>query len=182
VLASCTSLHVPAKPPVFERAELRERAAEGLLLRARPIGERERSLELFDDDLPALGIAPMWVVIENGRPAAVDLRRAGWSLEVDGRRETALSSETLLDRFYANRKIRVYSLKADADARRALESLLFRPALLPPAGSASGFLFFKIDPTVRTTWARRGRLALRGVDLGEGRSLEVVVPLAHAAP
>ena len=159
----CTSLRAPVAPPVFAPAEVVSAEVEGFALKARPVAERDLSLELFDEDLPALGIAAVWVEIGNRRDSPADLRRARWAVEIAGRRSDALSTDAVLKRFYRARKIRMYTTKTDADARRAIESLRLRVEVLPAGGSASGFLYCAADPALGSGWARRAALAVRGV-------------------
>jgi hypothetical protein len=78
LLAGCAGLHIDSRPPRIRPSEV---AQHGLHLRAAALRDRELNWEIFDEDLPALGITAVWVELENrrnapGRPAPMRMAPA----------------------------------------------------------------------------------------------------------
>src|SRR5262245_57714412 len=119
LLASCTTLKVPVRLPKVSGPTL-QASREGVLVGAHPIEGRENYWELFDDDLPQIGIAALWVRIENSRAEAIDLADLNWTLEARGESFSNLSTDQVLDRYYDRRGIRFYSVNSDRKAREDL--------------------------------------------------------------
>lgn len=175
-LAGCVGLHVDSRPPRIQPSEV---ARHGLYLRAAALRDRELNWEIFDENLPALGITAVWVELENRRNAPADLSRCEWRLRVAGRERRALSAREVMGAYYEGRRIRMYSAKGDADARARLEKLILERTVLAPGARLSGYLFFRIGGR-----AGAGPAFLRahnvGLDARTGVDLEL--PLAYANP
>ncbi|PYV18537.1 MAG: hypothetical protein DMG07_03735 [Acidobacteria bacterium] len=179
LLPGCTTLRVPARIPDFPAGELVRTSVEQVALEAFPVEGREANWELFDDYLPEIGIAAVWVSVRNDRGAAVDLTGLRWELKLGSKVAASLGRDEVLKRFYKGRKVRMYSLAADRSARDALERVLFRPGKLAPGARASGFVFLKLDPGQISSWARNGVLVGRGARLQDGRQIELRAPLGE---
>jgi hypothetical protein len=177
----CSSLRVPAQVPAFPEAELQRTGTGPVELEARAVDARALNWELFDDHLPELGLAPVWVRVRNRGAERLDLGRASWRLELGGRRFSALGRDAILGRFYKRKKIRMYTLQAHAAARTSLDRLLIAAGPLAPGTSASGFVFLGIDPRAAGTWVG-GTLVLHGVRLGSRRAPDLTLVLGHAQP
>jgi len=176
LLAGCAGLHVDSRPPRIRPSEV---AQHGLHLRAAALRDRELNWEIFDEDLPALGITAVWVELENRRNAPADLRRCEWRLRVAGRERRALSAREVMGAYYKGRRIRMYSAKGDADARARLEPLILERTVLAPGARLSGYLFFRIAGR-----AGAGPAFLRGrnVRLDARTGVDLELPLAYANP
>lgn len=174
LLAACAGLHVDSRPPRIRPFEV---ARDGLHLRAAALRGRELNWQIFDEDLPALGITAVWVELENRRDSPADLRRCEWRLRVAGRERRALSAREVMGAYYEGRRIRMYSRKGDADARARLEKLILERTVLAPGARRSGYLFFR---TGGRPGAGPAVLRARNVrlDARAGVTLELLLPYA----
>jgi hypothetical protein len=178
---ACTTLRIPARAPEFAAAELVRATVEDVTLEARAIQGTAANHDLFDDDLPEIGIGAVWVSIRNARTDPIDLGSVQWAVALGDRQNLALRRDDLLKRFYKGRKIRMYSMRAHEDAQAALDRALFRATTVAPGGTAAGFVFFKTEPARAASWARGGTLVVRGMGVGEGRRIDIPVRLAEGA-
>jgi hypothetical protein len=179
---ACITLRVPARAPEFAAADLVRATVEDVTLEARAIQGTAANHDLFDDDLPEIGIGAVWVSIRNARSAPIDLGSVQWALTMRDRQYAALRRDDLLKRFYKGRKIRLYSTRTHGDAQAALDRALFRATTIAPGSTAAGFVFLKTEPTRTPSWARGATLVARGVGVGDGRRIDVQVTLAEGVP
>jgi hypothetical protein len=180
--AGCSRLHLPPNPPQFSLSEGRELARDGIDLRATPVQGRELNWEVFDENMPALGIAPVWVEVKNNRSVPLDLPESRWRLRVDGKSFKTMSSREVLERYYAGRRTRMYSTGTEAAARTDLERLTLTGDTVAPTIKHEGFLFFRIDPRLSADWAQRAVLVARGVRLDRHTTIDIELPLQYANP
>jgi hypothetical protein len=176
----CSTLHVPAVRPSFSMRESVQAETDGITLRASPIVGKESYNELFDDDLPQVGIIAVWVALENHskQPVAVDPKR--WYMLAASRRCPVMPSNEMMDRYYRERGIRLYIVQADERARDRLQKLSLQRGELAPGTSAEGFVFFRTDGSAPPSWNRDARLMAKGIKLGGKRKLDMELPLyAH---
>lgn len=174
LLAGCAGLHVDSRPPRIQASEV---VRHGLHLRAAALRDRELNWEVFDENLPALGITAVWVELENRRSAPADLRRCEWRLRVAGREQRALSAREVMGAYYEGRRIRMYSPKGDTEVRARLEELILAGTVLAPGARRSGYLFFRVG---RRAGAGPAALRVRNVrlDARTGIDLELLLPYA----
>ena len=162
---SCASLKVPVDLPAVSRPALRA-SRDGVTLGAHPIEGRESYWELFDDELPAIGIAAVWVRIENSRAEPIDLSDLRWTLQAGNETYSALNIDQVLERYYERRGIRFYSQNSDRKAREDLERVTLKGGLLAPSAVSQGFVFLDVDHSSGHGWWSRGaRLYARGIRL-----------------
>lgn len=180
--AGCSSLRVPLTPPQFVPSEGGELTRDGIDLRATAIQGRELNWEIFDENLPALGVAPVWVEVKNNRSLPVALQRSQWRLRIDDRNFKTMSSREVMDSYYAGRRIRMYSTRAEAKAQTDLERLMFTPGTIAPVLKSEGFLFFRIDPRLSPGWAQSAVLISHGVRLDRHTTIDFELPLKYANP
>ena len=143
-LASCTTLKVPVRMPKVSGPTF-QASRDGVTLGAHPIEGRENYWDLFDDELPKIGIAAVWVRIENSRAEPIDLSDLTWTLEAGTERFSALSIDQVLERFYDRRDVRFYSLNSDRKAREDLEKVMLKSGPLAPSAVSQGFVFLDVD-------------------------------------
>jgi hypothetical protein len=180
--ASCASLRVPSADPVFEPSAWVSAEREGFELRAVPLEGRNRYWELFDENLPALGIVALWVEVRNGRPLPVSVSDAPWRLRVTGGERRALDAAQVLKRYHAQAGTRLYSPAAESETREKLRRLLLAPGDLAAGQSRAGFLFFAADPGKGAHWDRTATLIAPPIRCA-GRGTETIeLPLAYANP
>jgi hypothetical protein len=166
-LASCASLKIPVDAPTVSRPTFRA-SREGVTIGAHAIEGRESYWVLFDDELPLIGIAALWVRIENSRAGPIDLSDLTWTLQTGSETFSGLSVEQVLERYYERRGVRFYSLNSDRKTREDLERVTLKGGLLPPSGVCQGFVFLEVDHLSGHGWSGGARLFARGIRL-EGR-------------
>jgi hypothetical protein len=166
-LASCASIKIPVDAPKVSRPTF-QASREGVTLGAHAIEGRESYWELFDDELPLIGIAALWVRIENSRAGPIDLSDLTWTLQTGSETFSALSVDQVLERYYERRGVRFYSLNSDRKTREDLERVTLKGGLLPPSGVCQGFVFLEVDDSSGHGWSGGARLFARGIRL-EGR-------------
>jgi hypothetical protein len=155
---------------------------EGVIIGAHPIEGRENYWDLFDDELPQIGIAALWVRIENSRSEPVDLSDLSWTLEARGESFSNLSTDQVLDRYYDRRGIRFYSVNSDRKAREDLEKVMLKTGRLLPAAISQGFVFLDIDPAAGNEWSHGAKLFVRGIRLENRQKLEFELSPVDAHP
>jgi hypothetical protein len=122
------------------------------------------------------------VEVKNNRSLPVDLQKSRWRLRIDDRNFKTMSSREVLDRYYAGRRIRMYSTGAEATAKTDLERLMFTGDAIAPALKREGFLFFQIDPRLSAGWAQSAILIAHGVRLDRHTTIDIELPLKYANP
>jgi hypothetical protein len=182
LLASCSSLQVPLQPPTFKEREYVRGGNSGLNLAVKPIEGIKAYWELFDDNLPEIGIAAVWVTAKNTSGQTIDLTRSKWTVHIGDRKMARLENAAVLNRYYKGRQIRMYTVEADQRARRDLERMTFHPGRLQPAMGAEGLIFFRIDPSPAAQWTRGAILQINHVRIDNGKWIELNLPLTYASP
>jgi len=173
-------MHVPLQAPSFTREQMVKADIGSITVSARAITGPNANWELFDDDLPHLGIAAVWISLWNGSTSEVNLSGLKWRLSVGSRRYNALEPEEVLKRYYKGKQIRLYGLNAHQQATRELQEVSFQQGRLPPSKASKGFLFFRIDPKMAGRWSRESSLIAEGLP-AEGSTEGVLrLPLEHA--
>jgi hypothetical protein len=150
-------------------------------LEARPVVGGEEYWDLFDDHLPEVGIAAVWINLRNGRGEEI-VPGARWSLRLADRRYRDMDSEALFPRYYARRGIRMYSINTDRRARSRFEELRFQPGGLAPSAERAGLLFFPIDPARASDWHSAATLLSPEIRTSEKKPLVLELPLRYAGP
>ncbi len=176
-LANCATLHVPHSIPELERSECYSILSDGISIQVKPIVGLESYWDLFDDNLPEIGIAAVWISIHNSRGDAIQVEPRRWHLFLGARRHSLLSPEQVLDRYYEGRKIRMYSVHADRRARQLLDRIGLQRQMLPPAGIAEGLVFMRVESRAGARWNQDARLVVRGVIGTGGSRKEIEIPL-----
>jgi hypothetical protein len=179
---SCAGLRLPSAAPEFDPASWPASERNGLTVRALPIEGREQYWDLFDENLPSLGIAAVWIEVRNNGPTSVDLGLSRWKLNVHGQGLSALAASQFLDAYYRGRRVRMYSSAADVRARADLARVMLSAGGLRPGGREEGFLFFRIGPDSESDWSRAATLTASAVRLDSRTAILIELPLAHAAP
>jgi hypothetical protein len=180
VLNGCSTLRVPsgyadAGTPGGARATV-----EGVTLSVKPIVGREAYWELFDEDLPRLGLAAAWVTIQSSTGEAITIRPERWSLRSGGRRYPALRPGAVMDRYHHGSRARLYPLQADRDARARLERICLQPGPVIAGAERGGFVFFSVDSASADSWSREATLTAHYTAIGKKRKVAIEVPLyAH---
>jgi hypothetical protein len=176
----CSTLHVPATVPGFSVTGSFHAEADAITIRARPIVGKESYSELFDDDLPQFSIIAVWATLENHSQKTVAVDPKQWYLLAAGRRCPVLPVNKMVDRYYHERGIRFYTVRADERTRERLQRLSLPGGELAPGSSAEGFVFFRIDGSAPPSWDHDAVLMARGIKLGGERKLDMQLPLyAH---
>jgi hypothetical protein len=180
---SCSSLQVPMKIPSFEQADMLRAGNYGLELAVKPIEGVHSYWQLFDDNLPEIGIAAAWVALKNSGSGTIDLKRAKWSIDVGGGRTFGrLDNAQVLDMYYKRRHIRMYSVYTDRKAQQNLERISLRTRMLKPSTEVTGLVFFSTDPASAPDWTRRAVLQIRNIRVTGKKPFELTLPLAYAHP
>lgn len=182
LLTSCSSMHVPLKPLSFKADEFLRASNSGLNLSVKPIESIHAYWELFDDNLPEIGIAAVWVVVGNTSDATIDLTHSQWFVQLGERKYVRMENAALFSRYYRGRNVRMYTVNADKRARLDLERMTLHPGRLRQAMQADGFVFFGIDPSRAPQWTRGARLQIRGIRIENGKRIKLNLPLAYASP
>jgi hypothetical protein len=181
-LASCSSLQVPLQPPVFKDDEYIRARNSSLDLAVRPIEGLHAYWQLFDDNLPKIGIAAAWIVAKNTSHGTIDLTHSKWSVHIGGRKYPRMENAAVLSRYYKGQHIRIYTLEADGRARQDLEKITLHAGRLQPAMSAEGLAFFRIEPSPAAEWTRGAVLRISDIRIDDDRWIDLNLPLAYASP
>jgi hypothetical protein len=182
LIVSCTTMRVPLRAPSYPEQEMLHRSQEGIDLAVRPIEHEDEYWQLFDDNLPSIGIVALWLEARNQRDTAIELPLANWSLRIGGRSYPAISVDELFKRYYDGYRVRMYSIKADRSARRDMARVAFQPGRIEPSMKREGFLFFRINPEVGAAWNREASLLLHDVLPGSRSKTTIEIALSHANP
>lgn len=179
---SCASLRVPSSIPEFEPSAWVSVEREGLHLRAVPLEGRDRYWEIFDENLPSLGIVALWVEIRNGRQTPVILADDRWRLRTPAGKSGSLDAGQVMERYYSQAGTRIYSTAAAADAQAKLDHLRLAPGDVAAGRSIAGFLFFAVDPSEEAQWSRNATLIAPPIRCAGCRAATIELPLAYATP
>lgn len=179
---ACSSLRILDKNPAFPPATILRAEQSGVILEARLIDGTTLNYEIFDDDLPRAGIAPVWVKLHNATAGRLDLTRIRWDLRVGNHASRALNASAVLERFYEARKIRMYSEETHREALKGLEQIRFSPRRLNSSEQIEGFVFFKINPALARTWTQSSSLTVRGIHNPDGSKIRLELILHNANP
>lgn len=179
---SCSSLRILERNPAFPPATILRAEQHGVILEARPINGTTLNYDIFDDDLPRAGIAPVWVKLHNATTQRLDLARIRWDLRVGYHASRELNASAVLKRFYEGRKIRMYSEETHREALKDLEQIRFSPRRLNSSEQIEGFVFFKIDPQLSGIWMQRSSLVVRGIQNSDGSEIRLELLIHNANP
>lgn len=182
VTQACATLEVPVTPPQFQAADFFSAGRDGIEIRAKPIEGIDSYLELFDDNLPEIGIAAVWVIVRNVRAEEISLENARWNLRVGGDGASDLGVSQIFEAYYKRRGIRFYSQYMDERERADLQNLIFKGGRIPPSREQSGFVFFRIEPVLNAEWACTAVLGLRDIRISDHQKADLEVSLSYANP
>lgn len=182
LLSACATLEISVKPPTFEPQEYLRSTCKGLELRAIAVEGVDRYWELFDDYLPEIGIAAVWVKILHTGQSSIDLSKSKWGLRFHGQMHPPLSTEQVFRLYYKKRKIRFFQLETDAKARARFEQAsIALPNTLHPGSEQSGLLLFDLVALgPEQDWSRDATLSLQNVRFARDDQADLVLPLNHA--
>lgn len=182
VVTSCATLQAPASPPSFPQQELLRQNREGIDIAVKPVVGEDEYLQLFDENLPQSGIVALWVTVHNTRAAPIELHPTSWCLRVAGQSFPAMSISELFKRFYEANHVRMYSLETDRTARLNMDRLALQQGQIPPSVKREGFTFFRIDPSLISSWNSRASLWARDIRLNPHAVIALEIALSHARP
>lgn len=178
----CATLRVPVKVPVVAPAEMLRTDRSGLTLEVKPIQGVNEYWDLFNDNLPEIGIAAAWVKLSNSGSETLDLSESRWTLKIGERTLARMQTSKVLKEYYKRRHIRMYLVSADAKAQKELDNISFHQGRLRPSGESEGLVFFHIDPSSAPQWARNATLRISGIRPPAGKRFDLRLSLAYATP
>jgi hypothetical protein len=161
--SSCSVLQAPVSPPALHREQQYRISSAGLIIEAAPIRSWEEYWELFDDNLPEIGLLAVWVEVRNSRAQEVDLSTVKWRLMRGPENLSATGINELFSWYYKSRKLRFYSVNADKQSRQAFSKWMLPSSHLQPAQSQKGFLFFRSSSSLGADWNHNAVLVVRGL-------------------
>src|SRR5437867_4046611 len=126
MLGACATLQVPSRTPSFPSEKYVNTSREGVVVRAYAVEHYEDYWQLFEEDLPKIGLGALWVRIDNTREGAISLKDARWTLRKGARSFVSLDAKDVLKRFYSGQGIRMYGVAAHEKARKGLERLILK--------------------------------------------------------
>jgi hypothetical protein len=179
---SCSSLQVPVNFPGFNPAQLSHSSSDGINFAIKPITSRQEYQEIFDDYLPEVGLAAIWIQVRNNRSAEITLASEKWRLQIGERTLKQLDTSAVLKRYYHGRNIRIYTVNADLGARRNLENLMISSGRIASSMEFSGLIFFQVDKTLLQNWNKGAVLINKDIYLDNGKKVKIRLPLAYANP
>ncbi len=179
-LSGCSSLQVPLTPPSFPSQDMASAGSEGVEVHVHAIRSDNEYFELFDDYLPQIGIAAIWVEVENTRPSAITTTPAAWELRIESHVRHPLTIDKVLKRYYARRRIRMVGVNADLEARKNLEQMTFPGGQISGTSRRSGFVFFPIDDKLDPDWAGASARFSCEFVLNTRAKVRLEVALSHA--
>ncbi len=182
LVSACATLHVPSSAPTFKPEDLPRTGDNYMEIRAKVIDGINSYWDLFDEYLPEIGIAALWVLVRNPGPSEISLASAKWELRLGGEISTSIETDDVFKLYYKRRGIRMYSLVADQKARRQLQDLSLGRGQIRPGKEEAGFLFFRIPPSHNPNWARGAVLSLRDLREANGNKTTFALPLIYANP
>jgi hypothetical protein len=180
IVAACATLQVPRAVPSYPNQEILSTRVEEIEMGVRPIRSEAEYLQYFDDNLPAIGIAAIWMEVSNSRTRSVSMQPASWVLRIGDRDFHSMTVSEVFTRYYRQRRIRMYSVRNDREARQDLEKMALGDAPIAPAAQRRGFVFFRIDPQMASDWDHRATLVARDVLLDGGSKTVLRIALFHA--
>ncbi len=154
----------------------------GLTLAVKPIQGVNEYWDLFNDNLPEIGIAAAWVKLSNSGSGTLDLSKSEWTLQIGGRTLARMQTAKVLTEYYKRRHIRMYLVSADVKAQKELENISFHQVRLRPSGEAEGLVFFHIDPAFAPLWARNATLQVTDIRTSAGKRFDLSLSLSYATP
>lgn len=181
-LSNCTTLRISQPPRIPKNDSFHSITVSGLELRALSFSSIGDYWDLFDENLPELGIAAVWVSLANRTQEEKNLANARWELFIGGRRCPVLDTPGIFKRYYKGRGVRLVTERADASARHEFDKILLRSEAIEGGKEANGFLFFKIPPAAASTWSRGAILRLRNIHWPTGSIARMELPLSNAKP
>ena len=182
VFISCATLQAPMRAPTFAREQMRHTVRDGIEISVRPIVGEDEYLDLFDDDLPGIGMVAVWIEIRNARADTIHLRPDAWSLRAGVHSVSPMSVSEVYERYYEGRRMRMYSVQTDSAARTRMEKTLLAEGRVPPSDTRRGFLLFRIDPAAASGWSSGAVLVARDILLDSGTATTMEIALSHANP
>jgi hypothetical protein len=180
--ASCAALQAPISPPPLQPREFLRASREGIDIAAKPIVGDDEYLQLFDDDLPSIGIVALWIQARNTRATAIELHPASWYIRIANRSFPALSVQKVFERYYKGRNVRMYAIRADRAARLNMERVAFHQGRIQPSAEQDGFVFFRIDPSISAGWTHGATLVMQDFQLDMHSKTNLEIALSHANP
>lgn len=182
LLISCASIIVPVRQPVFGPSEFVRASQEGILLEVHPVVGYESYWDLFDADLPAAGIAAVWVRIQNSSNATVDLKKLRWMLRSGGTSTSDIDAHRVIKELESQSHSQMRSLASEKESYRDLVQVMLHAGNLPAAQSREGYVFLKIDRAQASSWNRDSVLTAKGIHLQNRKNIQVEIPLTYAHP
>lgn len=182
VLISCATLQAPMQSPVYTREQMQHAARDGIEIAVRTIEGEDEYLDLFDNDLPGIGMVAVWVEVRNTRPDAIQLKPDLWSMRTGARRVPAMSVAEVYERYYEGRRVRMYAVRTDGAARSRMQQALLAEGRIPPSETRRGFLLFRIDPAAAPGWSGGAVLVARDILPDSGTATTIEISLSHADP
>jgi hypothetical protein len=179
---SCASLRLPASLPSINHASIVETRAADVRLTAVALSHAEQYLELFDDNLPEIGLVATRIIIKNESTQPLIVPRKPWALRIGDRQFDELDAQSLLKSYYEGRQIRMFTVQTDETARLGLLRLLFTPGQIPPHASQDGLAFFKLDAIHLTRWPTGAALISQLLAFADGRKISLELNFSHATP
>ncbi len=168
--------------PTFRPDEMLRADRSGLILAVKPIQGVNEYWDLFNDNLPEIGIAAAWVKLSNSGSGTLDLSRSHWALQIGERTFARMETSEILTHYYKRRHIRMYLISADRRAHKELENIAFHWVRLRPSGEAEGLVFFHIDASLAPLWARSATLQISNIRNAAGKGFDLNLSLAYATP
>ncbi len=182
VTPACVTLEIPVTPPQFQAVDFFSASREGIEIRAKPIEGMDNYLELFDDNLPEIGIAAVWATVRNLRDEDISFEHARWDLRAAGNNYSELTISQVFGHYYKRRGVRLYSQYADQRERADLDRLILKDGQIRPGQERAGFLFFNIPSVPSAGWARTTMLRVRDIRFPRHRKADITVSLSYANP
>ncbi len=179
---SCSALRAPLSPPEAAPQDRFRLSVSGIQIEALPVRTWEQSWELFDDNLPAIGILPVWIEARDSSSEGLDLTRAKWELRRGTEHFHPIGVDQLFKQYYRRHQTRFYSLNADRTARAAMAKILLPARRLPPSEVETGYLFFRAGSPQSANWTRGAVLEIRGIQSESRKRRSLELPLSHAHP
>ncbi len=182
--SACAVLQAPVAPPAPNPQGRYHLSGEGFEIDAEPIRTWEQNWELFDDNLPEIGLLAVWVEMRGTSTREIDMTRAKWELRRGVEKFRLMRLDSLYKQYYKRHNTRLYSVRADANAREAMGTWLFNADRLRSSESRKGFLFFQAASAQSPDWNRGSVLVVSGLaEEGGGRAgRRLELPLFHAHP
>lgn len=180
VLASCATLRTPLAELSFPPQDMLRANRGGVDLGVKPMVGEEDYIKLFDDFLPQVGIVALWIEVGNDGPEAIEIRPSNWRLCAGNRSFHVLKIPQVFDRYYQRRKIRMYSVATDLNARQELQQMSFEHGWIEPGRKRVGLLFFLIDPVLARSWEHGATLDLAGIHTVQGLNITIQIKISHA--